>query len=157
MGSCSHSLPSLLPLACPWERIFLGGSQHLIPRWREGVSYGGRTPPSNISSSLGLQILPRPQQLQDLFSLTEKNQPSVGEVGPGLFEAGKPRQGAGGSSPGQPTAELTPKALSSPRQGTWAPRLGTHRAVGVTPLPCPRQDGLTAPCRRHGAQTRRLP
>lgn len=110
MGSCSHSLPSLLPLACPWERIFLGGSQHLIPRWREGVSYGGRMPPSNISSSLGLQILPRSQQLQDLFSLTEKKQPSAGEVGPGLFEAGKPRQGAGGSSPGQQTAEPTPKA-----------------------------------------------
>lgn len=54
----------------------------------EGVSYGGRTPPSNISSSLGLQILPRPQQLQDLFSLTEKSEPSAGKVGPGLFEAG---------------------------------------------------------------------
>lgn len=80
------------------------------PSAGEGVRYRDRTAPSNISSFLGLQILPRSQQLQDLFSLTEKNQPSAGELGPGLFEAGKPRQGAGGSSPGQRTAEPTPKA-----------------------------------------------
>lgn len=86
------------------------GASNSSPCAGEGVSYGGRTPPSNISSSLGLQILPRPQQLQDLFSLTEKSEPSAGEVGPGLFEAGEPRQGAGGSSPGQRTAEPTPKA-----------------------------------------------